>query len=450
MTLDQSAPTSTTSAPRQPARLSEGESLRWMARTETRAILPMKLCILLLVVIYWLWGRGWQLPSPMAFSLFFVYGAMLATEWLLFAFDRFKPPEMRAVASISYMVDLLFVTAVIWLDLTEPPIAYALVGPGSDFTILYVILILRGFALFRSTLENTIIAVLLSALFLVTLVWHGAGGEDLFSTPVIVRLVMIWAVMLLASFIMNVIGAQQEENLRTRERLVRSEGLSSLGELAAGVAHEINNPIGIIKTYAEYLKRSAKSDDPHFEDYATIQAEAERCESIVRRMLDFANPEVRSFTDVDLEDLCREVLGFVFHDPEDKRVAVSFARRGEVPLVRADRPQIKQAILNVVLNARQYLIDHEVEDARVRVRLRRLPGQRAPVEILVHNNGPAITPEDADRAFEPFFTKRSEGTGLGLAITRRIVEAHAGSIAIWPSGEGGTSVAITLPASEEE
>jgi signal transduction histidine kinase len=450
MTLeDTGSPQSTTSAPRQPARLGEGESLRWMARTETRAILPMKLGLLVLVVVYWLWGRGWQLPSPSAFSLFFLYSALLLTEWVLFAFERFRAAEIRVVAYVSYMVDLLFVTAVIWLDLAEPPITFALVGPGSDFTILYLLLILRGFALFRSTLENTAMAVLLSALFIVTLMWHGAGSADLASTPVIVRLVMIWAVMLLASFIMNVIGAQQEENLRTRERLVRSEGLASLGELAAGVAHEINNPIGIIKTYAEYLKRAANPDDPHQDDYATIQTEAERCEAIVRRMLDFANPEVRSFEDVDLEDLCREVVGFVFHDPSDTRVTGMFAKRGEVPRIRVDRAQIKQALLNVVLNARQILLDNEVPDAKVRVRLRQLPGQRAPVEILVHDNGPGISPEDADRAFEPFFTRRSEGTGLGLAITRRIIEAHAGSIAIWPSAEGGTSVAITLPVNEE-
>ncbi len=448
--MDDRAPTtSSTNVPRQPARLVDGESLRWMARTEIRAILPMKLGFLLLVVVYWLWGRGWQLPSPSAFSLFFLYAVLLFTEWILFVFERFRAAEIRAVAYVSYMVDLFFVTAVIWLDLAEPPIAFALVGPGSDFTILYVLLILRGFALFRSTLENTVMAVLLSAMFIVTLMWHGAGSAELASTPVIVRLVMIWAVMLLASFIVNVIGAQQEENLRTRERLVRSEGLASLGELAAGVAHEINNPIGIIKTYAEYLKRAAKPDDPHLDDYLTIQAEAERCEAIVRRMLDFANPEVRSFEDVDLEDLCREVVAFVFHDPDDTRVSGTFAKRGDVPSIRVDRAQIKQALLNVVLNARQILIDNNVPNGQVRVRLRQLPGQRAPVEILVHDNGPGISPEDAERAFEPFFTRRAEGTGLGLAITRRIIEAHAGSIAIWPSAEGGTSVAITLPINEE-
>jgi signal transduction histidine kinase len=420
-----------------------------MARTETRAILPMKLGLLALCAAYWMWGRGWYLPSPAAFSLFFFYGILLVTEWTLFGLKRIRPTEMRMVASISYMLDLLFVTALIWLDLDEPPTRYTVVGPGSDFAVLYILLIVRGFALFRSTLENTAMAVLLSGLFLVIILWHGSGSPDVADTSVIVRLVMIWAVMLLASFIVNVIIDQQEENLRTRERLVRSEGLASLGELAAGVAHEINNPIGIIKTYAEYLKRAAKPDDPHLEDYATIQSEAERCEAIVRRMLDFANPEVRSFEVVDVEDLCREVVGFVFHDPDDKRVVGMVERRGDVPRIRGDRSQLKQALLNIILNARQILLAHEIKDGMVLVRLRRLPGQRAPIEVLVHDNGPGISPEDAEKAFDPFFTRRSEGTGLGLAITRRIIEAHAGTVVIWPSADGGTSVAITLPAAED-
>lgn len=417
---------------------------RWLGRIEGRAILPLKWSMLAICLLYWLWVRDWRLPSTPAFAVFFVYAATTAAQQYLFLRDRVSVSQVRPLVYVSYLIDVGFITSVIYLDTREPVQDLITVAPGSDYYILYLLLIIRGFALFRTAVENMMVAGLISLLFFISLLWTGEELIELGSKAVVLRLALIWASMLLAASIVNIVSRQQEEVLRVRERLTKAENLAALGELAAGVAHEINNPIGIIKTYADFLKRSTEKEDPHFEDFDIIEREAERCELIVRRLLDFANPNLRSLEPVDLQDIVQDVISFVFHDKENENVVCKLEVEGKPSEVRADPAMMKQALLNVVLNARQVLSKQD-KKGTVTIRLRQLPGPRAPVEITVHDNGPGISPEDAERAFEPFFTRREGGTGLGLAITRRIIEAHDGSIDIWPAANGGTTCAILLP-----
>ncbi len=425
----------------------ERDYARWLVRIESRAILPMKVGMLILTMLFWIWMRDWQPPSMGAFSIFVIYGIFTVAQAGLFWLDRVSTFQVRPLVYISYLTDLFFITALIWIDRREPPPVYISPAIGSDFHILYLLLILRGFALFRTTVENLVVAMLISLLFLVSLFWNHRDVTESLRTAMVIRLGLVWGIMLLASFIINIVSKQQEEVLRVRERLVRAEGLASLGELAAGVAHEINNPIGIIKTYAEYLKKAVPPDNPQYEDFDTIQSEAERCETIVRRMLDFANPNIRSMEIVDVTTILNEVIDFVFHKKKDADIAVTFDVEGKLPSVLADTVQIKQAFLNILVNARQILLKQD-KPGKMEIKVRQMPGPRAPIQIIFHDNGPGIKPEDAEHAFEPFFTRRAGGTGLGLAITRRIIDAHDGTIEIWPAANGGTSCVITLPIVE--
>lgn len=244
---------------------------RWLGRMEARAVLPMKWALLGICAVYWLWAREWELPSTAAFAVFFLYGAFTATQNYFFWRDRIAIGQVRPLVYVSYVIDLMFITAIIFLDVREPvPLAGQYPSAGSEFYILYLLLILRGFALFRTPLENTIVAALISVLFLISLTWTAPDVTEIAGRTVVLRLALIWGTMILATFVVNIVSRQQEEVMKVRERLVRSEGLASLGELAAGVAHEINNPVGIIKTYAEYLKRSVPEDDPRREDFETI------------------------------------------------------------------------------------------------------------------------------------------------------------------------------------
>jgi signal transduction histidine kinase len=442
-------PTPNPPAVARPPRPESLDYTRWLGRVELAAILPLKWGMLAVCILYWLWARDWEPPSTLVFMALFLYGAATLAEHVLFWLDRFAVREIRTVVYGSYFLDLVFITAIIWLDLREPGSTLVQVAPGSDYYILYLLLILRGFALFRTKLENIVVAALISVLFLLSLLWQGQELTVLNNKAVLLRLGLVWAIMLLSVFLVDIVNQQKEEVLRVRERLLRSEGLASLGELTAGVAHEINNPIGIIKTYAEYLKRSVPAEDPNHEDFDTIFREAERCEGIVRRMLDFANPAVRGLEPMEVADVVRETVRFVQKDRHSDGIALTVEIDERLPTVLGDAGQVRQALLNLLLNARQLLVENAVASPAIGVRVRQLPGPRAPVEVAVHDNGPGIAPEDAERAFEPFFTRRAGGTGLGLAITRRIVEAHGGAIAIWPAANGGTTVAFTIPIPED-
>ncbi len=431
-------------------KLYEKDYALWLARIESRAMLPMKIGMLAVSLVYWLWNRNWEAPPTQVFGLFFLYGSTtLALAWFFWR-DRIATGQVRPMAYTSYIADLAFITGLIWFDSRMPPTLTLFMPVGGDYHLLYLLLVFRGFALFRTTLENLVVALLITLLFVVSLFWRQAPDVDLTSAVFIARVGFVWGLMLLAVVIVNLVGKQQQEVLRVRERLVKAEGLAALGELAAGVAHEINNPIGIIKTYAEYLKRKVPESDEHYDDFATIEKEATRCEGIVRRMLDFARPNIQDMQPVQVADVAKEVVEFVTHGKKQKDgVRIELQIDGAPPPVLADEGQIKQAILNVVMNARQVVGENE-GTGEVSIGVRQLAGPRAPVQITVHDDGSGITPEDAERAFEPFFTKRKGGTGLGLAITRRIVEAHGGSIEIWPAANGGTTCAISLPIAEED
>ncbi len=429
-------------------RFFEKDYALWLARIESRAMLPMKIGMLAVSLVYWLWNRDWAPPPTAVFGLFFMYGATtLALAWFFWR-DRIATDQVRPMAYASYFADLAFITALIWFDSRMPP-ALSLAAPvGGDYHLLYLLLVFRGFALFRTTAENLAVALLVTLLFVVSLFWRQAPETDVTGAAFMARVGFVWGLMLLAVVIVNLVGKQQQEVLRVRERLVKAEGLAALGEMAAGVAHEINNPIGIIKTYAEYLKKAVPETDERHDDFATIEKEASRCEGIVRRMLDFARPDIQEMKPVRIQDVAEEVVGFVTHGKKGgEAVRIDLHVEGTPPAVLADEGQIKQAILNIVMNARQ-IAGEDGGAGIVILTVRQLAGPRAPVQITVHDDGPGIAPEDAERAFEPFFTKRKGGTGLGLAITRRIVEAHGGSIEIWPAANGGTTCAVSLPIAE--
>jgi two-component system NtrC family sensor kinase len=245
-------------------------------------------------------------------------------------------------------------------------------------------------------------------------------------------------------FIVQVINRQKAELLRTREKLVQSENLALVGELAAGVAHEINNPIGIISTYSDFLTRNAAPDDERRKDYEVIHAEASRCEAIVKELLTYARPAGRDIVPVDLVKLNDEVLEFVSRRigqgntrPE---VARDYEQRLPWPLV--DPTQLKQALLNIYLNAFQAL--EGTANAHVTARIRKDEAANQ-VNLCVEDNGPGIAPEDLRRIFDPFFTTRARGTGLGLSITRRLVEACGGEVHVRSKKGTGTTVELRLP-----
>jgi PAS domain S-box-containing protein len=229
---------------------------------------------------------------------------------------------------------------------------------------------------------------------------------------------------------------------KTWERAAEhSDRLASLGQLAAGVAHEINTPLANVMLVAESLRRRAA--DPWTRGRAeTIASQVEAAAKIVRGLLDFARRSEPQIARVDLSDVARETVRFV-RGKQSAAVEVEEHYPAEPLAILGDRGQLMQVLTNLLLNAYDAL--EASKDGRIQVEARRAGDS---VEIEVRDNGPGIRLEALPHVFEPFFTTKPEGrgTGLGLAICHGIVQAHGGTIVARNVPAGGASLVVRLPA----
>ena len=243
------------------------------------------------------------------------------------------------------------------------------------------------------------------------------------------------------------------DRLRTTQaQLVQSEKLSAIGQLVAGVAHELNNPLTSIIGYAQLVHEEVAAH-PELgpasvgltEDVGRILSESERAARIVRNLLTFARRQTSERARSDIADLCTRVLALRAYDLRLKNVEVTLDCAPGLPPVFADGGQIQQALLNLVLNAEQALKDASPRRLEIRASAEPRCGS---VLVEVRDNGHGIEAANLQRVFDPFFTTRGvgEGTGLGLSIVYGIVRDHGGQI--WVDSEPfvGTSFFIRLPA----
>ena len=232
---------------------------------------------------------------------------------------------------------------------------------------------------------------------------------------------------------------------QAQAQLVQSEKLSSLGRLAASVAHEINNPLTGILTYAKLLIRtlgSRKLDESTREtcvrQLSLVQRETERCTAIVRNLLDFARQRPLTVKEVSLAALVEEALSLLAHKIELQNVKLD-KRFAPVPPVEADAGHLRQAFVNIALNACDAMPDGGTLTVGIHPGV---DGDLAVVEFT--DTGAGIAPEVLSKVFDPFFSTKQKGTGLGLSVVYGIVERHAGKLEIESQPGKGTTVRIRL------
>lgn len=245
-----------------------------------------------------------------------------------------------------------------------------------------------------------------------------------------------------------------DEALVIEGQLRRADRLAAMGELAAGMTHEIRNPLGAVRGAAEILRDEFPEGHPKAEFAEMLLRETDRLDAVVERFLGFARSRGgEEGTDlVDLAALLRETGDLVAAQARKAGARLSLPEPPG-PLARGSAPQLKQVLLNLLLNA----IQASAPGASVRAHfeLRDAPAGefRAPAgrvaALLVEDEGPGMDAETLGRAFEPFFTTKAEGTGLGLAISQRIAQAHGGELRAENRPEGGARFTLTLPLAEE-
>ncbi|MEW9306674.1 MULTISPECIES: sensor histidine kinase [Labrys] len=247
--------------------------------------------------------------------------------------------------------------------------------------------------------------------------------------------------------------AQQLEGLRKMEaKLRRRERMTTLGEVAAGLAHEVRNPLGIIKTSAELLQNGANLTEVETRRLGYVIDEVRRIDQLIRDFLAFARPPQRMM-DLAPVDLIDRVLGSCQSEIEHQKILVNVEDESGGARIHVDRDQMIQACLNLVLNALQAMEGMpELATApglAVRPRLDiRIASEGDEVHFIFADNGPGIPPTLIDRIFDPFVTTKDSGTGLGLARVFAVAEGHGGWIEARNAAHGGAIFELVIPASQ--
>ncbi|MCE9562841.1 MAG: response regulator [Planctomycetes bacterium] len=239
---------------------------------------------------------------------------------------------------------------------------------------------------------------------------------------------------------------ERTEELRiTTQQLWQAARLAGVGELAASIAHELNNPLGTISLRIEGLLSKTPSDDPRYKSLEIVGNEVERMAGLVSNLLQFSRASVDKVSTVDVCDEVRRTLELVEYHLRKQQIRVETEFALVVPVIYADRQQLRQVLLNLFTNA----ADAMPSGGRLtpRVRPSSLPGGVPAVAIEVTDSGVGIPSELLPRVSEPFFTTKPEGkgTGLGLAICRRIVQQHRGTLEVESRLGEGTTIRITFP-----
>jgi signal transduction histidine kinase len=277
-----------------------------------------------------------------------------------------------------------------------------------------------------------------------------AHSLDILRSTLLGALVLLLAASawLAAMVYRDLIAPLKVQLVESRQLLERQEKLASLGMLAAGVAHEIRNPLTAIKAWLYLQQKRLKSGTPEYEDAHLIAGEINRLERIVREFLQFARPPEPQFAVVSAEQTLREAQKLMA--PGLEKNQITLALDGVAPaLIRVDPEQIKQVLINLIQNAADSIGKNGAISLRAHLDEKRLCDRPTPVVVLeVSDSGKGIPPEAEKRLFDPFFTTKDSGTGLGLPIAARLVEKHQGALQYQNQPGRGATFGIILPRVE--
>ncbi|MBI4669249.1 MAG: hypothetical protein HY747_08690 [Elusimicrobia bacterium] len=270
----------------------------------------------------------------------------------------------------------------------------------------------------------------------------------------------------------------ETEKAQLQAQLFQADKLAALGELIGGVAHEINNPIGVMLSRIELMiQESREGCEPagHVKDLEVLRKHTSRIGTIAQNLLSFARKSGAEHVRLDLNEVVRQTLPLIEHEFKKKNIALEINLSGDLPPVKGNFNQLQQVLLNILTNARDALTDisagnpaggpppkaeggplaagdgaDPVCGPKIQIGTWRVPGD-GKVRLGVADNGPSITQEHLGRIFDPFFTTKKGGTGLGLSVSYGIIREHDGMLNVASDGRRrgcGTCFTVTLPISK--
>lgn len=237
---------------------------------------------------------------------------------------------------------------------------------------------------------------------------------------------------------MVLILRDQREIRAMEEALERSRRHAALGQMAAGIAHEIRNPLGTLRGFAQYFSRSDNQDAKAHEYADLMVGEVDRLNRIVSALLQFSRPREPEWSEVDLCALAQRSLTFVQADADNQQVKLILKLPESEVILSADPDLLQQVLLNLLQNS----LAATAADGEIELGIKRQSDQ---IHLWVRDTGKGLSAEEQTKMFDPFFTTRKDGTGLGLALVQQIVEQHKGRIEVESNEGQGTSISVILP-----
>lgn len=242
---------------------------------------------------------------------------------------------------------------------------------------------------------------------------------------------------------------QTDAILQMEEQLRRADRLSALGELSAGLAHEIRNPLASIKGTAEILKDYHGAGDKNQDFLDILIKEVNRLDKVVQDFLQFAKPQPMEIELCNVNEILRSVLLLIEQQAHQSKVELKTNLVKNMPSLKGDSEHLRQVFLNLILNAIQAMPNGGPLNIETTLQDKEINGDREVatpfIEVKISDTGIGIPAENRDKIFNPFFTTKKDGTGLGLAISYRIVENHKGSISVQSMIGKGTAFIVRLP-----
>ncbi|MFQ5864118.1 MAG: nitrogen regulation protein NR(II) [bacterium] len=250
------------------------------------------------------------------------------------------------------------------------------------------------------------------------------------------------------------------EKKKMQDCIIQAEKLSAVGQIATTIAHEIRNDLTSVKLILQHLAASLTTDEPENKAANVALESINDMEKVVKQLLDFARPTPVSFKTTDINKLLRHSLDFCRQQIESKRLKLHEEYGGDIPMLRLDAEHMREAVVNLILNAIQASKEHEMLSVRTQVASLKenmsdyfverktdihLKKNQRVVKIEILDNGCGIPAENLSRIFEPFFTTKIDGSGLGLSVTQRTVHEHGGIMMVESQAGQGSTFTIILP-----
>lgn len=245
------------------------------------------------------------------------------------------------------------------------------------------------------------------------------------------------------------LGVAYQTLKQRQEELIQSEKMAALGQLSAGIAHEIRNPITSIKIFIQSLEREIDLDDNQKEDFRIIRKEIDRINEHITLFLNFARPEDPVFSAITISEILKDPLNLLAAKLKDTGIRLEVALFDDRTPVRGDRKQLAQVVLNLLLNAVEAM--PQGGTLKISSALKTDPGSLQEVlQLIVKDTGHGIPVADRPYLFDPFFTTKAGGTGLGLSVAYSIIQKHSGRIEVESELGKGSSFILSLPVRKEE